>query len=49
MKQTIHQLTESSWGAQPHTLRTTAMALCLSTGTHPVWAKSTQKNKNKLI
>lgn len=38
----IRKLTSRSWGANPHTLRTSAMALCLSTAEYaaPVWGGS---------
>ncbi|KAE9524319.1 hypothetical protein AGLY_015358 [Aphis glycines] len=43
----IRKLTGSAWGAQPHALRVSAMALCYSVGEYacPVWRSSTHAKK----
>lgn len=43
----LQKLTCSKWGADPHTLRTTAMALCYSTAEYaaPVWERSVHAKK----
>lgn len=43
----ILKLTGSAWGAQPHALRVSAMALCYSVGEYacPVWKSSTHAKK----
>jgi len=39
----VNKLTGTTWGANPETLRSTAMALCISTAEYcsPVWSRST--------
>ena len=43
----LSKLANSSWGANPETLKTTALALCYSTGEYcsPVWARSCHARK----
>jgi hypothetical protein len=43
----LQKLTGNCWEAQPHTLRTTAMALCLSTAKYasPLWGRSTHSKQ----
>ena len=38
----LHKLRETNWGAQPQTLRITAIAVCVSTAEYcrPVWSRS---------
>ena len=41
----LRKLHDTNWGACPHTMRTTATALCLSVAEYccPVWARSTHR------
>jgi len=43
----IRKITESAWGAQPHTLRISTMALCYSVGEYAclVWGNSPHAKK----
>ena len=43
----LSKLANSEWGANPYTLRTTALALCFSTAEHacPVWERSAYAGK----
>ena len=47
----LHKLTSSKWGANPHTLRTTALALCYSTAEYaaPVWERSSHAHKLDVV
>ena len=44
-KQPLRKLHGTNWGACPHTMRTTATALCLSVAEYccPLWARSTHR------
>ena len=47
----LQKLTGTTWGAKPPTIRTTAMALCLSTAEYciPVWLRSKHINTSILL